>query len=271
MSADLIKPEPAGALAVPEYMGQFGGEAVGFDEMDKKDMSIPRLAICQSNSPQRKRQDAKYIEGLSDGQLFNSATKVVYGETVQVIPIRFGKSRILFTPLEEGGGMICRSRNSIIPDGGQMISPTCESCPKSKFQGDDKPECDLFNNYLLLLLPDLEPVAFSLKSAGLSAARDWNTTMKFKQQLLKNKTGKDMPMFTTGVFEIRIIPQTRNNNDFFGAVVGWKRWPSQVEADAAAEVSTAFKDKPLVAEAEAEAKAKPASKSAPIKDEDIPF
>ena len=44
----------------------------GLQNVKTEDMSIPRLAIVQSGSPQRKKKDDKYIEGAEEGHVFNT-------------------------------------------------------------------------------------------------------------------------------------------------------------------------------------------------------
>jgi hypothetical protein len=80
----------------------------GLEQANAKDMLLPRLALCQSNSPQRKRGNEKFIQGLDEGMMFNSLTGDIYGESVNIIPISLNKRAMQFRPMEEGGGIIDR-------------------------------------------------------------------------------------------------------------------------------------------------------------------
>ena len=57
----------------------------GLQNVSNDDITIPRLAIIQSGSPQRKKKDEKYIEGAEDGMIFNTVTNEV-NEKIEVIP-----------------------------------------------------------------------------------------------------------------------------------------------------------------------------------------
>jgi hypothetical protein len=54
----------------------------GLQNVTNDDITIPRLAIVQSGSPQRKKKDEKYIEGAEEGMIFNTVTNTVYGNTI---------------------------------------------------------------------------------------------------------------------------------------------------------------------------------------------
>ncbi len=175
---------------VPEYLQRAPGQRpAGFQNMDRSDWTLPRLGLCQSNSPQRSESDAKFIEGLKDGQFFNSITQTVYGKAVKIIPLMFFKSRIRFRDMDEGGGILCRAddgKKGIGDPGGN-----CEKCPMGLFTMEGKttvrPECDYFYNYAVLILPgqgeNLGPdslAVMSLKSTGLKVAKDFNALLRLK-------------------------------------------------------------------------------------------
>jgi len=216
MSQDLAKIQPAGPLALPEHLRNVHS-AEGFEQMDRQDLILPRVSICQAMTPQRKKTSPNFIDNLADGDLFNTITGEVYGGTVELIPLLFSKSRIYFRSLGEGGGILCRSFNAV--DGG-VLSPTCAACPNSQFSGDGKPPvCNIFYNYPAVILPKRELAVLSLKSTGLKAARQWNSRMK----LLGDK-----PMYA-GVYEVAIVEQTNPKGTFFSPVIRFKRFVSEEE------------------------------------------
>jgi len=80
----IVKKQPE-AIEVPDYLRrERGNEAAGFEEHRQGDVVIARMALCQSMTPQRKRDSSKYIEGLDEGMLFNSQSEKIYGETALV-------------------------------------------------------------------------------------------------------------------------------------------------------------------------------------------
>jgi len=86
---------------LPDYMkqGNRGAENVGTD-----DMIIPRIELIQALSPVRKKTDASYIEGAEEGMLYNNVTRVLYGETVTVVPVYYTKQFLVWKDRKLGGG-----------------------------------------------------------------------------------------------------------------------------------------------------------------------
>lgn len=164
----------------------------GMEEIDMDDMTLPRLAICQNTSDERKPGHAKYIEGLNDGMVFNTLTQDIIsdGQTAFFfIPLFAFKTRIKFNePI--GSGIDCSSANA--KTGGRHNPQSCEQCGYSQFSEGEKgererPECFLFYNYVVLLyLADeaspqgikLEPIVLSFKSTGVKVAKKFNTMIR---------------------------------------------------------------------------------------------
>ena len=155
--------------------------STGLEEADNQDFTVPRLSICQSNSPQRKRQDPKYIQDLLEGQLFNTLSGEIYDDEIDLIPLYMIKTRIKFKPIAEGGGIECQSFNAI--DGGRLCE-TCAACPHSQFQEDEPPACYLIYSYPSLIVRDgkltSELIAMSFKSASTKVARNFNTMVRMR-------------------------------------------------------------------------------------------
>lgn len=75
--------------------GKRGNETVGVD-----DILVPRLALCQSLSPQRKKSSDSYIEGIEEGDLFNTVTGESYGKSVNLVSILFRKEFLVWVDRE---------------------------------------------------------------------------------------------------------------------------------------------------------------------------
>src|SRR5690242_224823 len=142
----------AAALAVsrvPEYMMPDAG--LGTEDMTRDDFTLPRLALCQSMTRQRKPSSPLFIEGLSEGQLFNTISQEVYKGPVKILPLLVYKTRIKFNPLDEGGGIDCQSFNAI--NGGRHAE-VCAGCQFNQWvpteSGTERPACNLFYNYLVV-------------------------------------------------------------------------------------------------------------------------
>ena len=68
----------------------------GLEDTDSGDYAIPFVRVLQSGSPQLKKNHAKYIEGASQGMLFNTVSNAVYDgdEGILVIPCAYTKKYI---------------------------------------------------------------------------------------------------------------------------------------------------------------------------------
>jgi hypothetical protein len=151
----------------------------GMEHMEAKDIILPRLALCQTNTPHRKKTNEKYIDGLEEGMFFNTLTGDKYGTEVVVSPLFFYKSRIYFKDFEAGGGIICQA-----PDGKSCQLNNGGPCLHSAWGANgEPPDCNEFFNYPCLLhKPGGQPelIVVSLKSTGLKAGREWNSYMRLR-------------------------------------------------------------------------------------------
>lgn len=116
---------------------------------------VPRLKLMQALSPEVADGVAK------DGDMVNSITKENYGTSLEFIPILAAKSRILWLPRIDGGGIACSA-----PDGKHgSVNGDCTICNRKSWQGKTPPECTGVLNFISLVLkkdakPDLACVGF---------------------------------------------------------------------------------------------------------------
>lgn len=174
---ELAKAGPV-AITRPDYIP---ASSSGLEELSMKDMVLPRLTLCQSNSHARDKNDKTYIKGLEEGQFFNSLTGQIYGEKIQIVPLFFYHSRIMFRDMKEGGGIICQA-----PDGKKCQLNSGGPCLHDNWgpQG-QPPECSEFFNYPALVYegPGTKTkdwVVVSLKTTGLKAGRTLNSLMRLR-------------------------------------------------------------------------------------------
>lgn len=212
------KPEDAkmtevshGTLAnnIPSYLkpGHRGAEAV-----EREDILLPRIAIAQANSPQRKKLDPLFIKDLEEGQLFNTLTGEIYGSKLIVLPLLMFKNRIYFGKFGSGEGILCQSPNGI--NGGRLHPTDCKTCPHAQFKNDDeedqRPDCTNFYNYVSLLPRNSTTpwASVSLKSTDIAEAKQFNAKVRM--------SGLDMFART---LELTTIGKTKKNNSYYGWVL----------------------------------------------------
>ena len=232
-STQIVKrPENSALAEVPPYLRLAPNEPrPGFEEMEQGDIIMPRLALCQSGTPQRKKSDEKYIEGLDEAMYFNTITRKVYGERIVVVPLLFFTSRILFGE-NMGDPLLCQALDG--KHGVGVPGIECAKCELKEFgtskkQSSKAPACTKLYNYAVLVADEQRVVhpedlaVFTMKSSGANDAMGWNTLMKLRA---------GTPMYA-GMYELFSMPATNGTNSWHTPKVQNAGWVSRESADAA--------------------------------------
>lgn len=159
------------ALARPSYIAD--GDARGTEHLTKDDLQMPRLAVAQKTSHELEPDHPRYIDGLKFLDLFNSLTGEIHGRgPLEFVVVRADPPRYIeFNPLEQGGGV----KDFNVPPNDPRTQFTTDADGKSV-----PPVATKFYDFIVLMLPSLEPIALSFKSSGLKAAKQLNTYMKLR-------------------------------------------------------------------------------------------
>lgn len=185
-SNEVIKRPSAALEELPDWVKE-GNE--GFEGGNADDLILPRLAICQSLSPQRKKGDPLYIDGIEEGDIFNTVTGDIYEPPVRVTPVLLRKQRIKFAE-KPGDPPVCMGRAQL-GVGTEGIACALNNGGPCKFPGFEKNDCKLVMNFPVIIhdAPG-DPIVLSLKSSGISVGKKWFTEMKvWKVQ------GRSIPMY----------------------------------------------------------------------------
>jgi hypothetical protein len=153
----------------------------GLENITNDDITIPRLAIVQSGSPQRKKKDEKYIEGAEEGNMFNTVTNQLYDSSITIIPCGYRKTYVEWIPREKGGGLVAIHDSK--PDGTKTDPAT-----KKSFLGDNQ-IVDTAEHFILVEKgKTYEAAVLTMTSSNLSVSRKWNTLLKMKRINVKGQT-----------------------------------------------------------------------------------
>lgn len=149
---EIAKKEETGLQSIPESWKQHAG--MGTEKLGIKDVRPPRLSLAQAMSPQVKRSEPKYIEGLSEGDIFNDLTGEIYQPPVKFCVVT--ALGVRYVEFGEGGKTIVDG--NVPPDD-----------PRTQWtEGDDgervKPKAAKFYDYLIWLPEQGEVMAFSIKN-----------------------------------------------------------------------------------------------------------
>ena len=158
------------------------GQIAGLEGFDSEMLIIPRIKMVQMLS-------VEVTDGIKPGSLVDSVTKEVLaepGESLLVVPLMVGRSRIFFRPIKEGGGIACRAidgRNGIGEPGG-----LCAVCPKKEWTQNEKgenqpPECTEFLNVAVMPLRDGQsiPLIVSFGKTSFMTGKQFINTIYMRQ------------------------------------------------------------------------------------------
>jgi hypothetical protein len=160
-----LSPTAPQALAAPLPVRDTRGK----EALDDRDIYPSRLTLAQSTSPQTKKRDEAYLEGLEEGQFFNTITGEIYGTG----PITFAVVGIA-------------KRAGVFDEAGKMTERLAWDDPRCESPGEDasgkwiKPEGTRIYDYLLVRVEDGLPVAsdvmaLSCKKVAFKAAKNLNS------------------------------------------------------------------------------------------------
>lgn len=208
-----------------------GAESIGRD-----DVQLQALRLAQSMSPEVKRADPAYVEGLREGDLFNNVTRQNYGDNLDVVIVSaLGHRHIEFAPLNDGGGVV----DFNVPDGDPRTEFTTKTVDGKETRV--KPVATKFYDYLILALLPEGPKLMTLSFKGTSIK-----TATRLNALLKELSGKGLDTFAQQ-FTVRTVPDKRGVYNFFNWRVDPAGWVSEAVYHAAAKVYAQFADKDVAA------------------------
>lgn len=169
MTTKELAKKPAQFVAErPDWMketSERGSENVGLD-----DVTIPRLEVIQSLSPQRKKNDPAYIEGAEEGMLFNSATSELFKGAVYICPVYFRKEWVIWKDRNQGGGFK-----------GAFSSP---DLAQAELESMEQPAghdiVDTHQHFCLLIAEDgsVSEIVLSMSRSKMKISRNLNTQVR---------------------------------------------------------------------------------------------
>jgi hypothetical protein len=232
---------------LPDYLAPTDTRE-GSEHIERDDMLLPRLALAQKISYELESSHEKFIEGLKEGELFNTVSKKIYGAgPIEFVIIRADRPRFVeFHPRASGGGIKDIDVPANDPRTQFTKGPNGETVP---------PVATKFYDFIVLLLPSTagvtepEMIGLSFKSTGLKTARLLNTLVqqrgnrpiyagKYELGVAKAKNAK-------GIYQVYTVKNSSLANEFSANPENPKMsgWVSQDVFAFAKEQFEAMKDK----------------------------
>lgn len=142
----------------------------GFEDVTQQTMAVPFVRIAQQLTPQVKKNNSAYIEGLEPGMFFNTVTKEVYGQEMHVVVLKF--ERIYIEWLPDRGGFVSYHT----PENAERIAADKTFGKWKTADGNTLQENYVY--FVLIAGHESEGVAIlSCSSTMIKTAREWNRLM----------------------------------------------------------------------------------------------
>lgn len=238
--------------AVPAYIKQ--GDTRGTENIQDSDVKLPALKLAQGTTPQTKRSQPEYIEGLREGEFFDTATRENFGEgPVHFVVVNMlGHRHVEFDPADRS-----RVLDGNVPDDDPRTKFTTEMVDGKEVRR--KPKATKFYDYLIMQVfdGDREPEAktWSLKSTQLKKGKELNTLLR----------GRKLPSFAF-LWKAEPIAETRGQNSWYGWKLTEAGYPTEAQYLAAEACYEKTKDANIRATDTDADPAEPAANA-----DDIPF
>lgn len=151
------------------------GSGLGNENVDSAALSVPKLDIIQNMSPQKQKSSPKYIEGATEGKLYDSLSNELYDQ-VFVVNLMFEMQYAVFVKRDLGGGLEGTftsqaeaadhiTSNGLDPNRYQIVETAIHKCLMLDENGNPK-----------------QPVILYMSSSKLRVSQDWNTQIALKNQ-----------------------------------------------------------------------------------------
>jgi len=155
-----------GNETLPSFLQKSAPVEVSGTEDMSEDFATPRIQLAQAMSPQVKKKNEAYIEGLGEGEFFHAVTKRNLGDSFKAVILKIYDSRTLF---DEDDSVDCYSSDTIH---GSKHEEFCKDCPLKDWGSDkEPPACKVFQNHIIVT-EDGEAAIISIRKSNKSAVAE---------------------------------------------------------------------------------------------------
>ena len=208
MSKAVTKKEDNLPSAIEDVIFETAGEGIDYDTSE---LQIPFLRLVQAMSPQLKKTDPKFIEGASQGDMFNTVTGQYWDgeEGVVVIPCYQETKYLEFVPRDSGGGFV----GEIAPDNPIIQQAKREGNKELLPNGNELVKSD--QHYCIILDNDIPTLAIlDMKVSQLKVSRRWKTQIAMLK--VKNKNGElVVPSVYSNMWKFKTVEESNDQGTFF--------------------------------------------------------
>jgi len=150
-----------------DFLTKESFSADGFEDINVDTMSVPFIKIANKLSPALDEHKSEYIEGLKEGQFYNSVTNEIYGNELEVIVLRYEHMYVEWKP--NRGGFV----DFHTPENAEALA---YDRTFGKWKTEEGNELSENYTYLVLIVgKEAEgPHVIVLSSTNIKSAQKWN-------------------------------------------------------------------------------------------------
>ena len=164
----------------------------GFEEVSATDLQIPFIRVIQALSPQLKKSDPAFINGASQGDIFNTVTNKLWeaDKGVIVLPVFFQMKLLEFVPRSQGGGFV----GELSADSDDVRRAVRDKDTGMELLSNGNELVRTAQHYVKIVHDDgtLENAIVDMKKTQLKKSRLWLSMM-----MMQKHNGKTLPSFAS--------------------------------------------------------------------------
>ena len=187
---------------------------MGLEDVSTTDMQIPFLRIIQALSPQLKKSAPAFIEGASQGDIFNTVTNKVWGaeDGVSVLPVHFIQKMLEVVPRSAGGGFV----GELSADSNEVRQAVRDQDTGMEVLPNGNELVRTAQHYIKIVHEDgsLESAILDMKKTQLKVSRKWNTLIAMQKH-----NGTTLPSFAK-TYTLKSIEDGNDKGSWYSWSIG---------------------------------------------------
>tara|TARA_R110002020_G_C16045774_1_gene754099 strand:+ start:27 stop:824 length:798 start_codon:yes stop_codon:yes gene_type:complete len=182
---------------------------LGFEEVTTKDLQMPFVRIAQAMSPQVKKNDAAFISGCGQGDIYNTVTNQFWGgdDGVVVQPVFFQMKFLEFVPRTEGGGFV----GELASNSKDVLEAVRDKATGMELLSSGNELVRTAQHYVKIVHEDgnLESAVIDMKKTQLKKSRLWNSMM-----MMQKHNGNMLPAFAN-TYRLKSVEDGNDKGSWF--------------------------------------------------------
>jgi hypothetical protein len=183
----------------------------GLENVQSKDLVIPRITILQALSPQIQPKKPEYIKGAQAGDICDIGTGEIFEAPLEFLPVHYVKQWLEWAPRSSGKGLVKVHDTDEILDHCQM------NAKNQSHTSDGNLIQETAQFYGLNLSAGGRRCFLPLSSTQLKKARRWLTLAMSERAVRGDGTAYNPPLFYR-VYNLSTVEESNPNGDW----AGWK-------------------------------------------------